>query len=134
MSSSQRRLLESMDLVEGGEIVRFYRHIGKQVPPWLDKGQAGNIDLAKKYLQTDVLLRACGSVIILGIVEGEAAKEISKAVALLKRFQEAVTAIFDMDTKSQKHRDLVLGLYSDAWIILDRQIENGLRLKDYYGI
>ena len=132
MSNKQRKLIDSIDLTDGAEIVIFYRHIGKQIPPWIEKGQAGNIDLIKKWRESEVLLGACRAVIALGVAQGESAEQIAKAQDLLDRFQQAVIAVLDMPKRAPKHRDLVLDLYTQAWAILDEQINNGVRLKDYY--
>lgn len=132
MSNKQRKIIDSIDLTEGGELVQFYRHIGKQIPPWIEKGQAGNIELVKKWRESEVLIGACRAVIALGVVEGESAEQIAKAEELLDRFQQAVIAVLDMPKRAPKHRDLVLNLYNQAWEILEEQIDNGVRLKDYY--
>ena len=136
MSSSQRRFLNSLDPVtDWAEISIFYKErFRKPVPYWLDEGRAPNVELIRYYREADTVLPACRAVLALGLSQGQSALEITKAQDLLTLFHNGVEALLEMPTKAPKKqfRDKLKEMYFEAWEILDKQIEQGLRLKDFY--
>lgn len=122
MSEAQRKIIEEInDSPDEGELERFYRHIGKAIPPWVQRKD--QYELLSEYRKARALVAA-----IEDWPELLQVPEVAEAVAIFKRACEAVELTYETPKRAPKHRALIKAMFTQGHELMAPVYEQGLKL------
>lgn len=126
MSQKQRKIIEQFDpLGRDGELVRFYRHIGKVPPPWALRSH--DRELLEAHRDGRAFIAAVND--HEGLTE---IPEIRQALDILGRACDAVELTYELPQNKPRHRSEIKKLFSQANQVLEPLYAQGFKLDFSY--
>lgn len=123
MSEKQRKIVDSIPAwPEDGELERFYRHIGKAIPPWVRRDKPTK--LIYEHRQARAFIAA-----VEDRPELLQVPEVAEAVDLFRRACEAVELTYETPRNSPKHRAQIEAMFTQGKNLVTPLMEQGLRLN-----